>query len=136
MAEKIIKGSCLCGAVNYQIRAPFLFYKYCHCSRCRKTSGTAYGANILLVAEQFEWTKGMEFIKRFELASAKHFCSGFCSNCGSTMPWQTKNEKYYLVPTGTLDDDPGCRPQNNVFWGSRAPWHCDVADLPKCDEEG
>lgn len=133
--DKISKGSCLCGKVTYQICSPFLFFQYCHCSRCRKSSGAAHAANILVKASQFKWTGGAECIQRFELPSASLFCNGFCSTCGSKMPWQTKSGKYFLVPAGTLDDDPGINPERNVFWKSHAPWYVNVVDLPKFDED-
>jgi hypothetical protein len=37
---------------------------------------------------------------------------------------------------GSLDDDPGCQPEKNIFWASRAPWYAEPADLPTFDEHG
>jgi hypothetical protein len=134
MGEHAVRGSCLCGQVAYQIRPPYLFFQYCHCTRCRKSTGGAHAANIFLKIEQFEWTRGMELVKRYELPSAKYFCTGFCTVCGSRMPWQSRNEQYVLVPAGTLDDDPGAKPERNIYWESRAPWFVGVAELPVFDE--
>ena len=135
MAESPIKGSCLCGEVAYEIRPPFLFFAYCHCSRCRKSSGSAHGANIFMKIDQFKWTKGEDVVKRFELPDAKYFCTGFCPTCGSSMPWASRNGKYILVPAGTLDDNPGMEPQRSIFWASRAKWYKHVSELPTFAEE-
>ena len=66
MAESTLRGSCLCGAVAYNMSPPFVFFHQCHCSRCRKSSGSAYSANVLVKADQFGWTKGEELVKRWE----------------------------------------------------------------------
>ncbi len=134
MSEVSLKGSCLCGGVSYEVQLPFLFFHYCHCSRCRKSTGTAHGANIFIKRDQFKWTKGEELVKRYELPSAEYFCTGFCTVCGSAMPWITRAGKHYLVPAGTLDDDPGSQPTRSVYWESRAPWYAQVSELPRFDE--
>ena len=64
---------------------------------------------------------------------AKAFTTCFCRTCGSELPWTTKNGRWVLVPAGTLDDDPGERPQRNIHWGSRAPWYCAASELPTFD---
>ena len=127
-------GSCLCGGVRYEIRPPFMFFHYCHCSRCRKSSGTAHSANIFLKVEQFSWIRGEELVKRFELPEAQYYCTGFCATCGSSLPWLSRNGKYVLVPAGTLDEDPQSTPQRNIYSASRAPWYADVSSLATFDE--
>ena len=134
MKIKTLKGSCLCGEVAYEVDPPFLFFQYCHCTRCQKNSGSAHAANLFLKLDQFHWTQGEELVNRFELPSAEYYCTGFCSKCGSTMPWVTRNGKYMLVPAGTLDDDPGCKPERNIYWDYRAPWYVNIDELPLFDE--
>jgi len=135
MDDQIFCGSCLCGAIAYEIRPPFLFFHHCHCSRCRKSSGTAHSSNILLKKAQLAFQRGADSLCRFELPSAEHFCTTWCGRCGSQMPWLTRNGKYYIVPAGTLDDDPHARPDKNIHWQSRADWYVDVRKLPIHDEE-
>ena len=135
MDNKPVKGSCLCGGVTFEITPPALFYQYCHCSRCRKATGSAHGASIFLRETQLQWTSGEELVKRRELPEAKYYCTGWCNECGSALPWKTRNGKYYLVPAGALDEDPGVEPTRNVHWGSRAQWFKETTELPKHDEE-
>ena len=134
MDDTTIAGSCLCGAVEYQLIAPFVWFQYCHCSRCRKRSGTAHAANILIRPGQLKWNSGEELLSRYELPEAKSFASCFCSRCGSPLPWVTKNGKWVIVPAGSLDEDPGCRPERSIHWASKAPWYCHVNDLPTFSE--
>jgi hypothetical protein len=114
---------------------PYVFFHHCHCSRCRKSSGSAYRANILVKASRFRWTRGEDLVKRWELPEAQYYCTGWCSKCGSSLPWQSRNGKGYLVPAGSLDDDPGSPPEKNIFWSSRAPWFANPSDLPRFDDE-
>lgn len=134
MSDKVYKGSCLCGDVAYQFSGTALVFQYCHCSRCRKISGSAHASNIIIKPEQFQWTKGEPLVGRYELAQAKHFATSFCKNCGSALPWQTQSAKAVIVPAGTLDEDPEVRPGHNIYYADKAPWYDDPDKLLKYDE--
>jgi hypothetical protein len=130
----MIKGSCICGVVAFEIRAPFRFFQYCYCSRCRKRSGSVHAANIALDAAQLTWIRGEDRIKRFELASAQRWSNAFCTECGSATPWRSRNGELYIVPSGALDEDPSVRPDRRIWLGSRAPWLIEPSSLPGFDE--
>ncbi len=115
--------------------AAYRFFQYCHCTRCRKRSGSAHAANSAVVADQLSWIRGEERVRRFELPTAKAWCNGFCEVCGSGMPWLTRNGKAFIVPAGALDEDPGARPTRNVHFASRASWHVVAGALPVFDAE-
>ncbi len=134
MAEQIVKGSCLCGEVTYEIKGPFKIFQYCHCSRCRKFTGSAHASNLFVPPEQFTWTKGEEMVGRYEHPDAKYFASCFCKRCGSSLPWAVKGGKNIVVTAGTLDDIPDISPMWNIFWKSRAAWYEGTEHLPKHDE--
>ncbi|MCZ6798706.1 MAG: GFA family protein [Gammaproteobacteria bacterium] len=132
--SKKFKGSCLCNTVSYQFSGPEYVFQYCHCSRCRKFTGSAYAANIIVDPKQFEWLSGEDAVGRYELPDAKHFATCFCTRCGSSLPWLAQSGGSVIIPAGTLDEDPGIKPIHNVFWQDRAPWREDVADLIHYDE--
>jgi len=129
-----IKGSCLCQTVTYQFHGPEYTFQYCHCSRCRKFTGSAHGCNIIVNPNNFEWLSGEDMLGRFEHPEAKHYATCFCKNCGSSLPWMSKSGISVVIPAGTLDEDPGIRPRQNIFWQSRAPWREEVNALPQYDE--
>ncbi|MFK5986003.1 MAG: GFA family protein [Pseudomonadota bacterium] len=60
-------------------------FQYCHCSRCRKFTGSAFAANLLVAPQHFKWLTGAELVGRFEPKESKHFASCFCKNCGSSL---------------------------------------------------
>lgn len=127
-------GSCLCGKVSYEISGNSGIFQYCHCSRCRKFTGSAHAANILVALDQFSWLSGEQYVGRYEPADAKHFATSFCKHCGSSLPWRTQSNKAVVVPAGTLDSDPDIRPMQNIFCASKAVWYKDASELPKYDE--
>jgi len=132
--SETIKGSCLCQAVTYQYHGPEFVFQYCHCSRCRKFTGSAHASNILVAPEQFEWLSGEDMVGRFEHPEARHFATCFCKQCGSSLPWISKSGRALVIPAGTLDQDPGIRPTQNIFWQDRADWREEVDLLTKWDE--
>lgn len=134
MSEYKATGSCLCRKVAYEITANLGIFQYCHCSRCRKFTGSAYGANLLVLPQHFRWVRGEEYVGRYELEEARHFATSFCKHCGSSLPWLGKTGKAVIVPAGTLDTDPGIKPQQNIFYASRAPWYLEASALPVYEE--
>ena len=127
--EEATVGSCVCGAVAFRIEGPFRGFQYCHCSRCRKKTGSSHVANIFVPVGQFHWERGEDKVRRFELPTAKYWSTAFCTDCGSAMPWLTRNGKVMVVGAGALDGDPGVKPKFSVHYDSRAPWYVHVSDL-------
>ncbi|MDJ0880181.1 MAG: GFA family protein [Gammaproteobacteria bacterium] len=128
------KGSCLCGKVKYQITGHMGIFQYCHCSRCRKFTGSAHAANLFVSPQNFSWIAGEDQVGRFEPEGTKHFATCFCRNCGSSLPWLAKSGRTVIIPAGTLDTRIDLKPFQNVFWDSRATWYEEVCELPKYAE--
>lgn len=131
-----ISGSCLCGAVKFEIAAPFAAFRYCHCSRCQKASGSAHAANVFVPETQFRWLAGEESVTRFDLPGAKRFAVAFCPRCGTRVPHKVATTANMLIPAGVLDADPGARPESSIFWKSKAAWYVSPAETPQHDEYG
>ena len=86
MPDQIAVGSCFCNKVSYEIINNLGIFRYCHCSRCRKFTGSAFASNILVLPEYFRWLFGEEYIGRYEPEEPKYFATTFCKNCGSSLP--------------------------------------------------
>ena len=129
-----VKGSCLCGQVTYAITGNIGIFQYCHCSRCRKFTGSAHSANLFVALDDFRWLSGEERVGRYQLPGAKHFATAFCKNCGSSLPWTPQSGKAVIVPAGTLDGDPEIRPFQNIYCDSRAVWYTPSSSLPEYAE--
>jgi hypothetical protein len=128
-----LKGSCLCGSVSFEVQPPFKRMVHCHCSRCRKGTGTGHATNIYVEPGQLKWLSGENLVTRYNLPTAKSFGKWFCNSCGSPLPRITRSGKTVVVPAGALDTTPPIKPTDNIFWGSKAPWACEGA-LPTHEE--
>jgi hypothetical protein len=126
----MIHGSCLCGAVEFEADAAMEF-RNCHCSRCRKSRGADYAANVFVRPADFRWVRGEDQVISYRLPNAERFGNAFCRVCGSPMPRLVLLRDSMVVPAGAIDGDPGIHPACHIFTGSKAPWH-EIADgLPQ-----
>ena len=129
----VVVGSCLCGAVGYELRLPFGRFVNCHCSRCRKATGSAHSANATVPPDAFRWLRGEEAVTRYDLPEARSFATAFCNRCGCPLPHLTRSGREVIIPAGTLDDDPGVKLTTHAHWSSRASWTPTPDDLPTVD---
>ncbi len=116
----MLKGSCLCGGIRFEITGPVDGIKQCHCSLCRKSSGTGSIATIRVPADQMRWISGEDLIRTFARPSG--YGTAFCSVCGSPAPDADNRRTHYGVPVGLLDGDPPLRVVEHIFVGSKAQW--------------
>lgn len=130
MSDDVIGGGCLCGSVRYEVRGKFLRANHCHCSRCRRHSGAATGTQGRVRQEDFTLLSGESLIRVY--APVDGAVKAFCSRCGSSLFGGTWPEGPEVsIRLGTLDGDPGIRPQCHTFVASKAPWHEILDDLPQ-----
>ncbi len=128
------KGSCLCGEVTYQLTGNIGIFQYCHCSQCRKFTGSAHASNLFVSPDQFSWCKGNSFVGYYAPKETKYFATSFCKQCGSSLPWLAKGGRVVVVPAGTLDEHPGIEPSQNIFCASKAEWYTPPSELPQYDQ--
>jgi hypothetical protein len=105
----------------------------CHCSKCRKVSGTASNAVIVVPAADLEWLAGRELLQEFALPDG--WGATRCRTCGSPAPRKMPNAEAYWVPAGLLDDDPGLRIGGHIWVGSKAAWDV-IPEGPPQFQEG
>jgi hypothetical protein len=134
MSDNKVNGSCFCKKVNYEISGNMGVFQYCHCSRCRKVTGSAHAANLFVAPDDFKWLSGEENVGRYDPPETKYFATSFCKNCGSPLPWLSKSGQVVIVPAGSLDGDPGIRPTQNIHCGSRSAWYTDASSLPEHED--
>ena len=114
-------GSCLCSAVKFKLEGEFKKFFLCHCSRCRKTSGTAHCANLFAPGATLTWLSGEDKLSFYRLENT-NFARTFCSVCGSNVPTDAKTRGLVVVPAGSLDTKVDLAPQAHIFMDSRANW--------------
>ena len=126
-----IKGGCLCGKVRYEVTGPLFNVDHCHCSMCRRQHGAAFATYAEFDPGDFKWTSGEDLVKVYVIPEGGGWC--FCTDCGSTLAGTDEGE-ITTVTLGTVEGDPGIKPEFHIFTGSKARWHEIHDDLPQFEE--
>ena len=133
----MIRGSCLCERIRFEVdNAPGPF-ELCHCSRCRKVTGSAFAAGLYVAREDFRLLQGLALIRVFEAPirdAPPPYRTCFCSHCGSCVPDALSQTPLVELPAGSLDNDPGLRPDKHIYVDAKAPWFTISDSLPQLDK--
>ena len=121
-------GTCLCGAVRYQVADEFRYSLICHCSQCRRATGAGSKPFAGIEREKVQLTQGSDSILKFggDLAHDVR-----CSICGSFLFSVVREGKFVHVTLGSLADEPSIRPSAHIHVGSKAAWEPILEDLPQ-----
>lgn len=124
------QGSCLCRKVT--IAGGIDSIIHCHCSLCRKNSGTAYATNGFIRRDGFAITQGKQYLSAFEFKAGR--IRYFCRCCGSPIYSENKEDMSRLrIRLGLLDSDITERPISHNFVSSKANWDTFDSDIPCYD---
>lgn len=121
------QGSCLCGAVSFEVDSDLPAPDACHCSQCRKQSGHYWAStnvprSALTVRgeDKIGWYQSSEKIRR-----------GFCSVCGSVLFWDPPHRDWTAIAMGAFDAPTGTRLEKHIFTAGKGDYY-DIADgLPQ-----
>ena len=131
LSSRMLSGGCLCGAVHYRVEDNFLYALNCHCSRCRRATGSAFKPFGGIERNRLKVVGGEENLMFFG-DEAGHDTR--CGKCGSLLYSVVREGQYVHVTLGTLIDDPSLRPAAHIFVGSKAPWFTIADALPQHEE--
>jgi hypothetical protein len=128
----MLNGSCLCGAVAYEVEATLGRIVHCHCRTCRKTHGAAFSSVTAVPREKFRWVRGQELLGAFESSPGK--LRRFCTRCGSHITADRVAQPTVLLRLGCLDTSVVDRPQVHIWRSDAASWYdpkAQFAELPE-----
>ena len=126
----MLKGSCLCGNIQYQYNGELDEISMCHCEQCRKAQGTAFAAVSPIQSDLFSVLKGQEYLKEYR--SSLNKVRAFCSECGSPL-YSARDDQPSVkrLRLGTLETPVDVKNKYHIFVKSKAPWF-DITDgLPQ-----
>ena len=119
MAEKVLVGGCLCGAVRYEARAEPLFEGFCHCRDCQRATGSGHVPVIGVPKPSFSFSGETTAYTIPGTAGLRHFCP----ICGSLMFGMPGNApEMVTLYIGTLDDPSVFAPTAAIFTRARHAW--------------
>jgi hypothetical protein len=129
----MLAGRCLCGQVEYRVADAFAYALNCHCSNCRRATGSAFKAFAGIERSRLTVTRGASDLLIFGEALAH---DARCRACGSLLYSVVREGAYVHLTLGTLTDAPTIRPSAHIFVGSKAPWFSITDSLPQHQEFG
>ena len=127
----MIKGSCLCGKVKYEILGKVGDIVHCHCQTCRKAHGSAFSSVASVDDSDFKLYNA-QFLKSYESSNGKK--RYFCLNCGTQMYAKRENTKHIILRLGSLDDTPKGKEKSHIWVSQKASWFSIKNKLPECQE--
>ena len=128
-SNRRLAGTCYCGAVQYEVEDQFAYALNCHCSNCRRSTGSAFKPFAGIERPKFRITAGEDARLIYGDEAATH--DAHCGRCGSLLYSVVREGQWVHVAMGTLLDDPSIRPTAHMFVGSKAPWHEITDNLPQ-----
>lgn len=128
----MVKGSCLCGEIEYQVELiPGKIFN-CHCSQCRKSHGAAFATQAFAKGDTLHFTKGESLLGEYH---GELGVRAFCKACGSRLMNYAVDKSLYLsIALSTLDTPLEEGPVAHAFVAYKAPWHQPASDIPAFDE--
>jgi hypothetical protein len=129
-AGRTLAGTCLCGAVRYAVEDAFAYAGNCHCSQCRRATGSAFKPFAGIERAKFRVVDGETSLMRFGEPDGH---DARCRTCGSFLYSVVREGAFVHVAMGTLVDVPSIRPTEHIFVGSKAAWFTITDDLPQHD---
>ena len=124
-----LAGKCMCGAVQYEVADEFEYAVNCHCSACRRRTGSAFKPLAGIPRGKHRVVSGQDQLAAYGDPEAGH--DAHCRLCGSLLYSVVREGAYVHVPLGTLVDAPRIRPTAHIFVGSKAPWFTITDGLPQ-----
>ena len=120
----MIKGSCCCGAIKFELSSPPSMMGTCHCSRCRKVGASTF---VFVKKETFQWIQGQDFVTYYEPEAPFKYKRTFCKKCGTALGEVGSEQDAFPVAANCLDDDPVARNAFHEFVVNKPAWYeiCD-----------
>jgi len=122
-------GSCLCGAVKFEVQGELDSFYLCHCHHCQKDTGSVHSANIFSASAKLNWLAGADAVTTYTLPGTRHSKS-FCKLCGSALP-NNQIANLLVIPAGCLDTEVSLSPTAHIFTSSQASWERELEEAPK-----
>jgi len=131
MAERMrFSGRCLCGKVRFEIDGEIGPFAYCHCTSCRRASGSAFAANAPVRERDLSWPAGRDSIGEYESSPGK--LRAFCRGCGSPIyARHAAAPGFYSIRLGLIDADPLQRATAHFNVSEKAAWYAIRDELPQ-----
>lgn len=124
-------GECLCGQVKFEIEGELANFYQCHCSLCRKATGSASNTATFVKADSFRWIYGQSNISTFQKPTG--YRNDFCSVCGSLVPNPLRDTDLVWVPAGLLNEGTASQISIHLHLSSAVSWEAEADGCVRLD---
>ncbi len=124
----MLNAACLCQAVRFEVRDEFEYVQNCHCSDCRRATGSAFKPFAGIARAKLRFRQGQDNLLRFggEQAHDVH-----CRTCSSLLFSAFPPRDWVHVALGSLLDAPSRQPSCHIWVSDKAPWYTITDGLPQ-----
>lgn len=129
-SPETLRGGCACGAASYEVPDAFRYAIACHCSRCRRATGSAFKPMGGIEVGEVRHTGG----ELMTVGDPSGTHDRRCAACGSLLWSVVRDGAWAHVAYGSLIDPPSLAIQAHIMVGSKAPWDTICDGLPQHDE--
>lgn len=123
----MIKGSCCCGAVKFELLAEPSMMGTCHCSRCRKLGASVI---VFIRKDDLKWVQGKEHIAVFQPFEPYKYNRCFCKTCGTSLGEILSEDDSFPIAANALDGDLAVTNRFHEFVSEKPSWY-DICDNAK-----
>lgn len=127
-----LRGGCLCGQVGFRVEGELDGFYLCHCSRCRKDTGSAHSCSLSAHTAVVEWEQGADQVKQYQVPDTLH-TRNFCQTCGSALPAYIEQMDVWVIPAGSVEGDITIPVSAHINYASKANWEVGFDLAPKFD---
>jgi hypothetical protein len=130
------EGGCHCGKVRYRLTAEPIMINCCHCRACQRQTGSAFGVNVLIEAENVELLGEAPVAIEVASGSGKGQAIHVCANCGASVwgIYHAAGDGARFIRAGTLDDPDLAVPRAHIWTDSKQPWVVIPEDVPRFEQ--
>ncbi len=130
----VVAGSCLCGAIGYEVADTLRRVVHCHCSLCRRSRGAPYASTLFTASDKFRWQRGAELVRTYRLPPPRTYETDYCARCGSLTPTVAPDVGLASLPAGSIDTPLTPLPGVHIHVASKARWNEITDTAPPFDE--
>jgi hypothetical protein len=127
-------GECNCGAVRYRIDSDLTDVIQCHCSICRRATGSSGIAVVLAPIDSFSWVAGQDHIATWRKPDAD-WQIWFCRICGSPVPGKNDATRMFVPASSLTEGGESLKVSDHIWVGSKARWD-EIGDAGTQHPEG
>lgn len=120
-----MKGKCLCGKIEFEVLDKLSNLYQCHCSLCKKATGTSSSFSLIAEINNIKWISGKDKITSYTKDNG--FRSDFCCVCGSPVPNKMSVGEYMWIPAGLIEGDFDSKVVAHIYTDSKVSWEQDAS---------